>query len=169
MRRETIAYIWVLGILILAFTIFIPIPWVEVKEVDFTNPPSISYWGSNPATDISSENEPIWTTAATVVLVCAAIITGILFLFSLFRWTVKEDVRLWYWGEITICLIIIALIVFNNNSKGIFGHEITATSYISDATWYPYVGFYLVIASVIILTIGQFLVRRFFESYPKKQ
>ena len=100
MKREKIADLWGIGILLLALSVLIPFPWVEFKIQSIDDPSIIVYKGVNPASDITSKNGPFWT--STLVLICVAIIIGVLFIFSLFRWSINKDSQLWYWGEITI-------------------------------------------------------------------
>jgi len=158
MKREFVTDLWALGIILLALSVLIPFPWVEFKTREVESG-VIAYNEINPASEISSKNGPTWT--ATLVLVCSSLVVGLLFLPKLYRWSVDKEAGTWYLGEISIALAISSLVALNLNPTPIFGlkEEFTDNFYFV-TNWYPHVGFYLVVAAIVILLAGQALFRR---------
>jgi len=170
MKRETITDLWVLGIVLLALSVIIPFPWIEMNVEQADTGIVVYEWIV--LSDISTKTGPYFN--VTLALLCAAILIGALFISSLFRWSIEKQDKLWYWGEIPIALIILAIIVFNiphpiYGHEGQFGDELVPgdTNYYN-VSWYPHVGFYLTIISLVILGISQFLFRRIQTSNVKK-
>jgi hypothetical protein len=159
MKRETIAIFWAIGIGMLVISLLIPWAWIRV-EVPDANTDLTSNLGLN--IDLSKA-EPAFI--ATVTIIYLAVLTGIISLIGIILWSRDGKTQIGDWGILTIILIIIAVITFNVHHP-IYSHEVMniGNSVIGEmdmsVTWYPHIGFFLVIFSLFILTVTQYLFQK---------
>lgn len=142
----------------LVISIFVPWVGFEVKMNDTgkSSQSSLSLF-----TELTNAG-PFFIT--TLVLMCMAILTGIISLAGLIVWSKKRRGHSLYWCGLTVILIVLAIIVFNvphpiyHKETTDWGDFHVGNIWVTSTT-YPHAGFYLDVFSIIIFIVVIYLAR----------
>jgi hypothetical protein len=164
MKRETIADLWALGMVLLALTLIMPLSWLDLED-ESADTGKIATYGIVPFKWFGIDEG----SAMAVVFIGAAVLIGCYSSLGYFRWSIDRGDLPWGSALLSIFLLVLALVVFACvHSMYGRGFSFDGTGDLHTLHWYPSIGFYLTALSVLILSIVQVLAYRLSSKRVRK-